>query len=175
MAQQIQIRGDTLTAWVAANPTLAERELAVETDTLRFKVGDGLTAWNSLGYIEMSRELERIAVSVVAGTPNVLTLDMALRHERKFEVATPQSAAFTIAFANVTQARFISLTIPITGTVAITFPSNVVSRRADGRWVNATRILTAAAIGTGDLFELSFNVLPGPLYILRASDPNYPS
>jgi hypothetical protein len=99
---------------------------------------------------------------------------MELRHERKFEVATPQSAAFTIAFANITEARFISLTIPITGTVAVTLPSNVVSRRADGRWVNATRILTLAGIGA-DWYELSFNVLPGPLYILRASDSNYPS
>jgi hypothetical protein len=175
MAQQIQIRGDTLTAWVAANPTLAERELAVETDTLRFKVGDGLTAWNSLGYIEMSRELERVAVSVVAGTPNTLTLDMELRHERKFEVATAQSAAFTIAFANVTEARFISLTVPITGAIAITFPTNVVAMRNDGRWNNTTKIITANPAGAGDIFEMSFNVLPGPLYVLKISDPYFSS
>ena len=172
MAIKIQIRGDTASQWTSANPVLAERELAVETDTERFKVGDGATAWNSLPYVETVRELERVAVSPSAG---VLTLDMDNKHERKFEVGTAQSSAFSIAFANVTEARFISLTVPITGAVAITFPSNVVSRRSDGRWVNATKILTLSATGTGDLFELSFNVLPGPLYILRASDSNYPS
>jgi hypothetical protein len=171
MAIKIQIRGDDAAAWTAANPTLAERELAIETDTLRFKVGDGSTAWNSLPYIETIRELERVTVAPSAG---VLTLDMANAHERKFEVAAAQSSAFSIAFANVTEARFISLTVPITGTVAITFPSNVVSRRADGRWVNSTRILTLGGTAA-DFFELSFNVLPGPLYILRASEANYPS
>jgi hypothetical protein len=172
MAIKIQIRGDTAAAWTAANPTLAVRELALETDTQRFKAGDGATAWVSLPYIETIRELERVAVTVSAGT---LTLDMANAHERKFEVAAAQSSAFAIAFANVTQARFISLTIPITGAVAITMPSNVVSRRLDTRWNNTTRILTVTATGTGDWFELAFNVLPGPIYILRASDANYPS
>jgi hypothetical protein len=32
------------------NPTLAEGELGLETDTKKLKVGDGSTAWNSLGY-----------------------------------------------------------------------------------------------------------------------------
>jgi hypothetical protein len=50
MAITIQLRGDTAANWTAENPVLAEREMALETDTDQFKVGDGVTAWNSLAY-----------------------------------------------------------------------------------------------------------------------------
>ena len=51
MADLIQIRRDTAANWTSANPTLAQGELGVETDTDKIKVGDGSTAWSSLGYI----------------------------------------------------------------------------------------------------------------------------
>jgi len=173
MAQQIQIRGDLASVWTSVNPVLAEREFAYEMDTQSMKVGDGTTAWNSLPYMEVRRELERIAVSVVAGPPNILTLDMANRHERKFEVAVAQSAAFTIAFANIGSAEFIHLVVPITGTVLVTFPSNVVAMRSEARWNNTTRVLTLVALSAGDLFEISLDVVGGPKYILKASEGNY--
>ena len=50
MASIIQIRRDTASDWTSANPTLAQGELALETDTLKLKAGDGTTAWTSLGY-----------------------------------------------------------------------------------------------------------------------------
>jgi len=51
MADIIQIRRDTAANWTSANPTLAQGELGLETDTDKFKVGDGSTAWTSLGYL----------------------------------------------------------------------------------------------------------------------------
>lgn len=50
MAVQIQIRRGAASEWSSANPTLADGELGLETDTSRIKIGDGSTAWNSLGY-----------------------------------------------------------------------------------------------------------------------------
>jgi len=47
---QIQLRRGTAAQWTSANPTLAAGEMAVETDTKLFKIGDGATAWTSLGY-----------------------------------------------------------------------------------------------------------------------------
>jgi hypothetical protein len=44
----IKPRGGTAAQWASANPVLAARELAVETDTGVMKVGDGVTAWGSL-------------------------------------------------------------------------------------------------------------------------------
>ena len=50
MAVRFQLRRDTAATWTSTNPVLALGEPGVETDTLKVKVGDGVTAWNSLGY-----------------------------------------------------------------------------------------------------------------------------
>lgn len=50
MAVKIQLRRDTAAAWTSANPTLSVGELALETDTSKYKIGDGTTAWTSLAY-----------------------------------------------------------------------------------------------------------------------------
>lgn len=47
---QLQFRRGTAAEWTSANPTLASGEMGIETDTSRFKVGNGSTAWNSLSY-----------------------------------------------------------------------------------------------------------------------------
>ena len=51
MVARIQIRRDTSADWTSTNPTLSEGELGYETNTDKFKIGDGATAWNSLGYV----------------------------------------------------------------------------------------------------------------------------
>lgn len=50
MPIQIQYRRGTAAQWTSANPTLALGEPGYETDTGKFKVGDGSLAWNSLPY-----------------------------------------------------------------------------------------------------------------------------
>lgn len=50
MPVQIQMRRGTTGQWSAANPTLAAGEVGVDTSLTKFKVGNGSTAWNSLGY-----------------------------------------------------------------------------------------------------------------------------
>ena len=47
---QIQVRRGTAAQWTSANPTLAAGEWGYETDTNKVKIGNGSTAWNSLGY-----------------------------------------------------------------------------------------------------------------------------
>jgi hypothetical protein len=46
---QIQVRRGTAAQWTSANPTLAAGEWGFETDTAKVKIGNGSTAWNSLG------------------------------------------------------------------------------------------------------------------------------
>ena len=48
--KKIILRRDTATNWTSANPTLSGGEVGIETDTLKMKLGNGSTAWNSLGY-----------------------------------------------------------------------------------------------------------------------------
>lgn len=47
---QLKLRSDTSANWTSVNPVLALGEPGYETDTLRFKIGNGSTAWNSLVY-----------------------------------------------------------------------------------------------------------------------------
>lgn len=46
----IQNRRDTAANWTSVNPTLAAGEIGYETDTGKFKMGNGATAWSSLTY-----------------------------------------------------------------------------------------------------------------------------
>ncbi len=50
MAVRIQFRRGTQAEWTAANPLLQQGEVGYETNTGRFKVGNGTQAWNSLAY-----------------------------------------------------------------------------------------------------------------------------
>lgn len=47
---QVQVRRGTASQWTSANPTLASGEWGFETDTGKVKIGNGSSAWNSLGY-----------------------------------------------------------------------------------------------------------------------------
>lgn len=47
---QVQVRRGTASQWTSANPTLASGEWGYETDTGKVKIGNGSSAWNSLGY-----------------------------------------------------------------------------------------------------------------------------
>ena len=50
VSTQIQIRRDTAANWTSTNPTLAAGEFGVETNTNKFKIGNGSSTWNGLSY-----------------------------------------------------------------------------------------------------------------------------
>jgi hypothetical protein len=60
----LQFRRGTSTEWSSANPTLADGELAIETNTRLFKIGNGATGWNNLVYagIQGPTGLQRVEV-----------------------------------------------------------------------------------------------------------------
>mgnify|MGYP001376118718 CR=1 FL=1 len=51
MTARIQIRRDTSANWTSVNPTLSAGELGYETNTDKFKIGDGSTNWQGLDYV----------------------------------------------------------------------------------------------------------------------------
>jgi hypothetical protein len=61
---QIQVRRGTAAQWTSANPVLASGEWGYETDTNKGKIGNGVTAWNSLAYVLGIGDIE----GVTAGT-----------------------------------------------------------------------------------------------------------
>ena len=50
MATKIQIRRGTSSSWNTANPILSGGELGFETDTNKFKIGNGISEWDELNY-----------------------------------------------------------------------------------------------------------------------------
>ncbi len=61
----MQQRRGTAAQWTAANPVLGAGEIGFETDTNKFKIGNGSTAWTSLSYfIDGS--------SIIDGAPDLL-------------------------------------------------------------------------------------------------------
>lgn len=71
MAVQIQLRRDTSTNWTTANPTLSLGELGLETDGYKYKIGDGATAWNSLGYAQLAGT-DKFTINEQTGTAYTL-------------------------------------------------------------------------------------------------------
>lgn len=47
----LQIRHDTASNWTIRNPVLAQGEYGLETDTFWLKIGDGVTDWQHLKYL----------------------------------------------------------------------------------------------------------------------------
>lgn len=47
---RFKLRNGTAAEWTSANPVLLKGEIGVETDTRKYKVGDGTLAWSSLSY-----------------------------------------------------------------------------------------------------------------------------
>jgi len=82
MATRMQQRRGTAAQWTAANPTLAAGEIGFETDTNKFKVGNGSSAWTSLAYFvdasivfdssEVQGLVDAAVASLIDGAPNAL-------------------------------------------------------------------------------------------------------
>ena len=68
MADIIQIRRDTALNWASVNPVLAQGEMGLETDTELMKLGDGVTAYNSLNYFVTSQTNVGITGGTIDGT-----------------------------------------------------------------------------------------------------------
>jgi len=82
MATRMQQRRGTAAQWTAANPTLAAGEIGFETDTNKFKVGNGSSAWTSLAYFvdasivfdssEVQGIVDAAVANLVGAAPNAL-------------------------------------------------------------------------------------------------------
>lgn len=95
---QLSLRGDTLARWRDFNPVLNDRELVLETDTRRFKVGDGVTPYLDLAYAGLASQHE--PVTQVAGS----TIDLSAGEIFRKTVVEP----VTLAVSNTAPVNFAS-------------------------------------------------------------------
>jgi hypothetical protein len=96
MALKIQLRRDIAANWRANNPLLLNGEIGIETDTLKFKVGNGAQRWNAIEFYAFK-----------PGSPNgVATLDASgkvpLSQIPDFNSIEDLESAITSAFSSRT-------------------------------------------------------------------------
>ena len=70
----IQHKRGTSSNWTSSNPTLAVGEIGYETNTGKFKIGDGTTAWSGLSYFSTSAGGSGTVTSVSLTLPTGLTV-----------------------------------------------------------------------------------------------------
>jgi hypothetical protein len=68
MATRMQQRRGTAAQWSSANPILAAGEIGFETDTGKFKIGNGSSNWSSIVYYASAEDLS----SLIDGAPELL-------------------------------------------------------------------------------------------------------
>ena len=163
---KLQIRADTAANWAAVNPVLLANELGLESDTKKFKVGNGSSAWNSLAHFP----------SIVSGGTVLGNLEIGTTGTLTFEGSTADGFETTLGVVDPTADRTIMLpnqsgTVVVGGNASITnadIATNAeiaVGKLADGA---ARQLLQTDAAGTG--VEWTDNVdIPGTLDVTGAA------
>jgi hypothetical protein len=106
---RLQIRADTAANWASVNPVLLTNELGLESDTKKFKIGNGSSAWGSLAYFP----------SIVSGGTVLGNLEIGTTGTLTFEGSTADGFETTLAVVNPTADR--TITLPdASGTVFLT-------------------------------------------------------
>jgi hypothetical protein len=157
---RLQIRADTAANWTSVNPVLLANELGLESDTKKFKIGNGTNNWSGLAYFP----------SIVSGGTVLGNLEIGTTGTLTFEGSTADGFETTLGVVNPTADRTILLpnqsgTVVVGGNASITnadIAANAeiaVSKLADGA---ARQLLQTDAAGTG--VEWTDNVdIPGTL------------
>jgi hypothetical protein len=122
-------RYDTAANWTAQNPTLLAGEIGIESDTKKWKVGTGSTAWTSLTY-------------AIGGTYPIVNADIAAA------AAIAYSKLATLTSGNIVlgSAANVATSTAVTGDVTIS--STGVTAIAAGVIVNADINASAGIVDT---------------------------
>jgi hypothetical protein len=100
MATRMQQRRGTAAQWTAANPVLAAGEIGFETDTSKFKMGNGSSAWSALQYFANAAELAAIIDSAPGTMDTLNELAAALGDDPAFFTTTANSLALKAPLAS---------------------------------------------------------------------------
>jgi hypothetical protein len=153
MATRIQLRGDTAANWASVNPILAEREFALETDTNKYKIGDGVTYWTGLTYSSLD-------VTLTGGTNIAITNDYEISFTGNIPTSMPydlvvaasdETTALTTGTSKVT---FISpATFTLTGITASLTTTGSTDCVVDVNYGGASVLSTELTIPSGEYYS----------------------
>lgn len=154
MPVQIQLRRDTAAEWANVNPVLAIAELGLETDTNKWKLGNGNTAWNSLDYYQefvdnyTSTDIDKALSANIGNTLYIISTDAYAQANDSYAQANAAYTQANVALETVTisQNSGSTLTNKSLNFVNTSTVSIVVSDSGDG---NANIEFTSAGGGGG--------------------------
>ena len=155
---RIQFRRDTANNWKGVNPVLAAGEIGIESDTNKFKFGNGTSAWNELGYAgseagnvpaelsELENDTGFITLSDVE-TAGFIKQDALTKYALKSEVPTDETVAEWGYTKNAGTVKSVNNIEPDeNGNVMISIPSKTSDLTNDSDFMTATE--ANEAIGT---------------------------
>jgi hypothetical protein len=117
MATKIQLRRDTSANWTSLNPTLSAGEVGFETNTGKFKIGNGSSLWSALDYFLDSSDLSAY-LTVASASTTYLTQASA---STTYLTATSPQVVLSAVTSNYTLALTDSNDfIPLTSSSAFT-------------------------------------------------------
>lgn len=114
---------DTSTNWATNNPVLLAGEIGIESDTHKMKAGDGVTAWNSLGYISIPYTETDPTVPSWAKEANKPTYDYS-------EIANTPTIPTQVTSVNGLSGGTISSAVTVNG--------NITGQYVEGTWLKST-------------------------------------
>lgn len=111
MATRMQQRRGTASQWTTANPVLGAGEIGFETNTGKFKIGDGSTAWSSLNYY--------VDANTILGGVSPADLPAALDTLNELAAALGDDANYATTVTNALAAKAPLASPTFTGTVIL--------------------------------------------------------
>jgi hypothetical protein len=122
MIRRMQQRRGTASDWTTANPILASGEFGFETDTGKFKIGNGLAAWSGLQYFATLTAIKsEIVDSAPAALDTLKELSTALNNDASYATTITNALALKAPLAsptfsgtvNFSNALVTGITLPI--------------------------------------------------------------
>tara|TARA_R110000868_G_scaffold8585_4_gene44263 strand:- start:738 stop:1658 length:921 start_codon:yes stop_codon:yes gene_type:complete len=137
---QIQVRRGTAAQWTSANPTLAAGEMGFETDTNKFKIGTGSTAWSSLTYFSALAT----PVTIANGGTGVATAPAAMAALMGYTSTATAAGTTTLTNTSSYYQQFTGVTtqtvvLPVTSTLTTGWTFHLVN--------NSTGLVTVNSSG----------------------------
>jgi hypothetical protein len=175
---RIQLRRDTAANWTSSNPVLRAGEVGIETDTLKFKVGNGTSTWTQItGYANvtpssltssLSEYIESGDLGQPSGPAQLTSGGDLLVPQNEIVMWSAETNTYTTTLAATQPTSNRIITFPnATGTVALT--SDLPSQYTDELAQDAA----AAALAAGTHTNITVTYNDNANSISLAAAPGY--
>jgi hypothetical protein len=148
MATRMQQRRGTAAQWTAANPILAAGEIGFETDTSKFKMGNGSSTWSALQYFANAAEL----AAIIDGAPALLnTLDelaAAIGDDANFAATVAGHTSATTSVHGIANTAALATTAAMNTAISISAGASAQDATTKADAAQAAAIAAAATDAT---------------------------